>query len=368
MALRNLQVGDNLNNATLYFTLDVNNQTQLDNSTGLKSEIPFMTTGGYFFSQGNNSYSLGTRYYSGIYQGDPEESRYLEFPVVDFLYVSWYSSGSHASLESHYTEQVCPADCGTVTEINTSTYFYQYLMIDDSEVHLSSKLYLGNQQISAIYLGETPLPKVMLGNAECKPCFFRVNSSSSPDPFYFELGQTWKQWIDQGTHYDPSEYAWTYDEYGVGWDGGTLYMPSTHDQVSQDDLIIDGLSYEIGRTCLGSETLIKTDKGLKAISALSIGDKLSKNNIVEKIVVHNREKYYIIILENDDVIRASNDHLFISKGKAIKTENLEPGQSLNGLKIKEIRMIKQSLDMYEIKTSTNQYTLFDGVVCECENI
>ena len=368
MALRNLQVGDDLSGKTLYFTLDVNNQTQLDNSIGLNYEIPFVTIGGYYFGQGHNSYSLGTRYYSGLYQGNPEDQRYLEWPEVEFLSVSWYSAGDHAEEESHASEGICPVDCGTVTEIDTSAYFYQYLMIDDSEVHLSSKLYLGNQQISTIYLGETPLPKVMLGNSECKPCFFHVKSYPSSDPFYFELGQTWKEWIDQGTHYDPSEYAWTYDEYGVGWDGGTLHIPSTYNQVYQNDLIIDGFLYEMGRACLGSETLIKTEKGLKSISALSVGDKLDENNIVEKIVVHNREKYYKIILENDDVIRASNDHLFISEGKVIKTEALEIGQLLNKLKIKEIRITNKPLDMYEIKTNTNQYTLFDDIVCECENI
>ena len=78
MALRNLQVGDDLSGKTLYFTLDVNNQTQLDNSIGLNYEIPFVTIGGYYFGQGHNSYSLGTRYYSGLYQGNPEDQRYLE--------------------------------------------------------------------------------------------------------------------------------------------------------------------------------------------------------------------------------------------------------------------------------------------------
>lgn len=368
MALRNIQVGDDLSGKTLYFTLDVNNQTQLDGSTGKTYEVPFITSGGYYFSQGHNSYSLGTRYYSGLYQGDPEDPRYAEWPEVEFLSVSWYSGGDHAYEESHLSEGACPNNCGIVTSIDTTAYFYQYLFIDTTEVHLSSKLYLGNQQVSAIYLGETPLPKVMLGNAECKPCSFRVNEYPTPATFYFEAGQTWKNWVDQGTHYDPQQYDWSYNEYGVGYDGGSLYIPSPYANVSQNDLIIDGLTYNMGRACLGVETLIKTVEGLKPISALSVGDKLDENNIVEKIVVHNREKYYKIILENDDVIRASNDHLFISEGKAIKTEALEVGQLLNKLKIKEIRTTNKSLDMYEIKTSTNQYTLFDDIVCECEDI
>ena len=75
MALRHIQVGDNLSAKTLYFTLDITDTTQLDNSVGKDEEISFATAGGYhsdgyYFSQGRNSYSLGTRYYTGIYQGD----------------------------------------------------------------------------------------------------------------------------------------------------------------------------------------------------------------------------------------------------------------------------------------------------------
>ena len=368
MALRNIQVGDNLNGKTLYFTLDVTNQTQLDNSTGKELEIPFVTAGGYYFGQGYNSYSLGTRYYSGLYQGNPDDDRYLVSPEITFLQVSLYNNGSGASEESHASKSICPSNCGVVLSIDTSTYFYQYLMIDDSEIPLSSKIYLGDQQILAIYLGENPLSKVMLGNLECKPCFFSVTPTDNKNIFYFESGQTWKEWIDQGVHYDSSESPWSYSEYRVIYDGGSLYVSSTSDYAKPNDLIIDGFSYEISRACLGAETLIKTNTGLKPISAISVGDKLSENNIVEKIVVHNRELYYKITLENDDIIRASNDHLFISNNQIVSTEALKPGQLLNELKIKEIEIIKESLDMYEIKTSTNQYTLFNGIVCECENI
>lgn len=368
MALRNIQVGDNLSDRTLYFTLDTTNQTQLDNSIGLRYEIPFITAGGYYFGQGNNSYSLGTRYYSGVYQGDPEDSRYMEWPEVEFLSVSWYSGGDHADVEIYSSEEVCPSDCGLVTSVDTTTYFYQYLFIDDSEVHLSSKIYLGNQQVSKIYLGETQLPKVMLGNSECKVCSFSVNEYSNPGTFNFEAGQTWKQWVDQEKYYDPSEYDWSYNEWGVGYDGGTLYIPTTYTEVSQNDLIIDELTYNIGRACLSPNTLIKTKDGLKEISTLSVGDKLDENNIIEKIVSHNREKYYEIILENNDIIKASNDHLFINNNEVLKTENLKPGQFLNNLKIKEIKMIKEPMDMYEIRTNTNQYILFNGIICKCENI
>ena len=367
MALRNIQVGDNLSGKTLYFTLDVENQTQLDGSTGRDGETPFITAGGYYFGQGHNSYSLGTRYYSGLYQGDPEDSRYAEWPEVEFLSVSWYSSGDHASEEGHSSEGACPDDCGLVTDIDTTAYFYQYLFIDPSEAHLTSKIYLGNQQISAIYLGETGLSKIMLGNSECRPCSFNISQYSGTDTFYFEAGQTWKDWIDQGTHFSPSD-LFSYTDWGVNYEDGSLYIPSPHADVQKEDLIIDGFSYRLGRACLSPDTLIKTDNGLIEISALSVGDTLIKNNIIEKIAIHNRESYYKIILENGDIIKASNDHLFISGDKIIRTEAIEPGQILNKLKVKEIELVKEPMSMYEIKTSTNQYTLFNDIICECENI
>ena len=104
------------------------------------------------------------------------------------------------------------------------------------------------------------------------------------------------------------------------------------------------------------------------ISALSVGDRLTENNIIEKIVAHDREKYYIITLENDDIIKASNDHLFINGDEIIRTEQLKKGQLLNKLKVKDIELVNEPMTMYEIKTSTNQYTLFNDIICECENI
>ena len=56
--------------------------------------------------------------------------------------------------------------------------------------------------------------------------------------------------------------------------------------------------------------------------------------------------------------------------KEIKTtEQLKINDYLtNDLYVKEIRKINKSLDMYEIKTSTNKYELYNGIICECENI
>jgi hypothetical protein len=121
---------------------------------------------------------------------------------------------------------------------------------------------------------------------------------------------------------------------------------------------------------LSAETLIKTLNGDIQISLLNINDKLDNNNIVEKIVKHNRNYYYEVILSNDETIKASNDHRFILANNEIKmTEQLQIDDYLtDSLYVKDIKQINKSLDMYEIKTSTNKYELYNGIICECENI
>jgi intein/homing endonuclease len=149
---------------------------------------------------------------------------------------------------------------------------------------------------------------------------------------------------------------------------------STSNLVYHSNKIIDdgeyGLYQDQGVACLSEKVKIKTSQKDKNISALKVGDYLSDNNKVEKIVKHNRNYYYRIILNNNDVIEASNDHRFILLNKEIKTtEQLKANDYLtNDLYVKEIRKINQSLDMYEIKTSTNKYELYNGIICECENI
>ena len=96
-------------------------------------------------------------------------------------------------------------------------------------------------------------------------------------------------------------------------------LNNTYSLVSKTDLIYDNGYYTIGNACLKGNTLIKTSQGNKNINILKIGDYLSNNNKVEKIVRHNRNYYYRIILNNNDVIEASNDHRFILLNKEIKT-------------------------------------------------
>jgi hypothetical protein len=203
----------------------------------------------------------------------------------------------------------------------------------------------------------------MLGDHECSVATFTLRNNE----FTFERGQTWEDWVDQAKYWTPSD-DFSYDQYGVYYGGASLYQKPGYASVESTDLIVENGDYGAASACLSPDTLIKTSEGLKKISTLEVGDKLDEENIIEKIVVHNREKYYEIILENNDIIKASNDHLFISGNDIVRTEALEIGQLLNKLKIKEIKLIKESMDMYEIKTSTNRYVLFNDVICECENI
>jgi len=250
VALRHIQVGDDLSAKTLYFTLDITDTTQLDNSVGKDEEISFTTAGGtfhsdgYYFSQGYNSYSLGTRYYTGIYQGDTIwDERYSEFPQIELLCISWYSGHDHADeIEGHLAQIVCPTDLGIVTYIDTSSYFYQYLYVDSDEI-LSSTVYLGNKQVYKVCLGDNPIPKVMLGNIECKSCSFVLDRSGAGIILEFEDGQTWKDWIDQGAH-GSSAYNFNYDANGVYADGNhAVYLPTIGSNVDKDDLIINNLAY-----------------------------------------------------------------------------------------------------------------------------
>ena len=140
--------------------------------------------------------------------------------------------------------------------------------------------------------------------------------------------------------------------------------------INRNKTIVKNRQYKLSHACLSSETLIKTLNGNRLISSLQPGEKLLNNNEITKVVKHNRSYYYEIILNNNNIIKASNDHKFILVNAEIKhTEQLKINDYFtNDLYIKEIRKINQSLAMYEIKTSTNKYELYNGIICECENI
>lgn len=340
MARSEIHVGDNLSGKTLFFNFQDTGEFQ-----GSINGDAFATSGGYVL----NYYHAGA---TGV-----EETIKITGPN-DF-YVTIFGNWRWM-IDPNLSEYTLPEDAGTVTAIDTSIGILDKVEWGNP---FTSKVYLGRDEISQIYLGTTAIYKANLGENECSVASFVLRDSE----FIFERGQTWKDWVDQAKYWTSSD-NFSYNESEVYYGEASLYQKPGYASVEPTDLITEGGEYGAALACLSPDTLIKTNNGLIEISKLLVGDKLSEDNVVEKIVAHDREKYYIITLENNDIIKASNDHLFMSGDEVIRTEQLEKGQLLNKIKIKNIELVNKPMIMYEIKTSTNQYTLFNDIICECENI
>lgn len=146
----------------------------------------------------------------------------------------------------------------------------------------------------------------------------------------------------------------TFNEFSWGWGG----------------LFLD-MRVSVPHACLFEDTQIKTDNGLFAIKDLKEGMQINNEfGTIEKVAKHERAAYYNITLSDDSVIKATHDHKFIMDEDIVKqTVELSVGDKFsNGLQILKIDKIDEKVDMYEIKTTSNKYELFNGVVCECENI
>lgn len=377
--LRNIQIGDNLDNKKIYFNISTQESNNvLFDLVNFPGQMIFTTNMNYCFSEGNNSYSLGTRYYAGLYDNlyDEESGYYLWSPNIELFAFSTYSGGSYGWDYGPLFFITCPVGTGIVSTIETDKEIYSRLFIDIQEAN-EFTAYYGEHKIQDIKFNNTSLYRVMLGDIKCYDELktFKIKTKT----FFKDRGNwTWKQWIDQGKYFteaDGFSYGETSDGYSyLSYDtNGSLFYTDeegVYHNVSYTDLIIDNQIYSVGRACLSAETLIKTLNGNTQISLLNVNDKLDNNNIVEKIVKHNRNYYYEIILSNDKIIKASNDHRFILANNEIKmTEQLQINDYLtDNLYVKDIKQINNSLDMYEIKTSTNKYELYNEIICECENI
>ena len=67
MARRNLRIGDDLSGRKLYFTASGDAIRALEPT---KEQYILGTTSSWSISTGGNSYSLGSRYYTGLYNPD----------------------------------------------------------------------------------------------------------------------------------------------------------------------------------------------------------------------------------------------------------------------------------------------------------
>lgn len=366
---RRIQVGDNLSGKILHCDfpkMDTIVEWWMSTLGGDSNPEIITTTNGSI-----SVYSEGTNH-----TAEEIFVRYPKSTSAGAVYKTLFSQWGWHVMDSLSTYQL-PSDFGTVTNVvndsqEASSSVLEipgvwnlvkiYPVSEPMWLKDSIKIYLGEQSILSIFYGENEIvSKVRYGNIG----HFTLEGTS----YSFILGQTWKTWIEQQT-----SSSFSTDVRYALYNNKIIVESSTNNLVYHSNKIIDdgkyGLYQDQGVACLSEKIKIKTSQKDKNINTLKVGNYLSDNNKVEKIVKHNRNYYYRIILNNNDVIEASNDHRFILLNKEIKTtEQLKTNDYLtNDLYIKEIRKINQSLDMYEIKTSTNKYELYNGIICECENI
>lgn len=163
--------------------------------------------------------------------------------------------------------------------------------------------------------------------------------------------------------------------------GQTYWFPTTSssgtqltfDWLKNANLRITSSVSEYGQACLSGDTKIKTLNNDIYISDLELGDKvIDKDNQeteITKIYNHKIDTVYQIHLDNDETIECSYDHKFlVDGGKAVTAAQLKENDKLGQYIITSIDIINKELDVYEIKTESNTYTLANGIICECENI
>lgn len=163
--------------------------------------------------------------------------------------------------------------------------------------------------------------------------------------------------------------------------GQTYWFPTTNtngteltfDWLKNASLRITSSVSEYGQACLSEDTKIKTLNNDIYISDLELGDKvIDKDNQeteITKVYNHKIDTVYQIHLNNNETIECSYDHKFlVNDEKAVTAAQLKENDKLGQYIITSIDIINKELDVYEIKTESNTYTLANGIICECENI
>lgn len=364
---RRIQVGDDLSGKILHCNFPKVGTTAdgwMTTSGGTSGSEIITTTNGSIsgYSEGANRTveEIFVRYPSSASATAAYEVLYGQWSWIVMDSLSTYQLPNDFGTVTNVVNDSQEASSGVLEVLGVWNLVKIYPVSEPIWLRDSIKIYLGEQSISSIYYGADGIvSKVRYGNTG----HFTLEGTS----YSFTLGQTWKTWIEQQTS---SSFS-TDTRYAL-YNNEIIVDSSTDNLAYHDNKIIDYGKYELyqGVACLSKKVKIKTSQKDKNINILEVGDCLSDNNKVEKIVKHNRNYYYKIILNNNDVIEASNDHRFILINNEVKTtEQLQINDRLtNELYIKEINLINDSLDMYEIKTSTNKYELYNGIICECEDI
>ena len=173
---------------------------------------------------------------------------------------------------------------------------------------------------------------------------------------------------------------------------GTLYWFDEDDmgELSPTDYAINlgggymsiGIYYTVGTNsglaCLakGTKIMIPGNK-TKAIDKLKVGDKVidaeGKETIITKVFSHKVPMVFDITLPNGNIITASSHHKFkigkfFRKACQVAKDSELVRQDQSTYKVVSCDIREEEIEVYEILTESNTYTLDNGLICECEAI
>lgn len=127
-----------------------------------------------------------------------------------------------------------------------------------------------------------------------------------------------------------------------------------------------------GQACLAEDTEIATIDGFEKIKDLKLGDKVLDENdeetTIEKIYGHIIYNPYVITLDNNEVIVCSHDHKFKTQNGIKTADSLTLEETLYNYRIVNISVENKEQSVYEIRTTSENYKLANGIICECEVI
>lgn len=140
------------------------------------------------------------------------------------------------------------------------------------------------------------------------------------------------------------------------------------------DMRVSASIYSGGIACLDENTLIRKSDENIMIKNLQIGDfvldKDYNETIITDIISHQEYNIIEFTLENNDKIIANNQHKFLMGNVFVNTDNIIYFTTADGkiINIKDKQYIIENRTVYEIITEAQTYQLYNGIVCECEQI
>mgnify|MGYP003302751669 CR=1 FL=1 len=173
---------------------------------------------------------------------------------------------------------------------------------------------------------------------------------------------------------------------------GTLYWFDEDDmgELSPTDYAINlgggymsvGIYYTVGTNsglaCLAKGTKITVPGNkTKAIDKLKVGDKVidaeGNETTITKIYNHKVPMVFDITLPNGEIITASSHHKFkigkfFRKACQVAVGSELVRQDSSTYKVSDCSIREEEMEVYEILTESNTYTLANGLICECEAI